>query len=169
MSLLIRLAKENFKFSCSHFTILSPTTAERLHGHNYYVSVELRVRELDPTLGMAFDFNIVKGMIRNLVQEWDEKVLIPTASPFLSVGSSAKSVRVRFGDRDYEFPKNEVALLPAVNATAEEFARLLAEGLRARLRSDAPEVKRRISSLSMQVEETRGQSVTYECTMELPA
>ena len=62
----VHLAKELFKFSCSHFTILSPEHAERLHGHNYQVRVDITVAKLDPTLGFAFDFNSVKPLIRKM-------------------------------------------------------------------------------------------------------
>ena len=37
----IRVEKENLKFSSAHFLIFEDGTAERLHGHNYRVAVEL--------------------------------------------------------------------------------------------------------------------------------
>ena len=37
----IHLHKENFKFSAAHFLIFPDGSAERLHGHNYRVFVEI--------------------------------------------------------------------------------------------------------------------------------
>jgi 6-pyruvoyl-tetrahydropterin synthase len=43
----IELAKEDFKFSAAHFTLFGPDAAERLHGHNYRVTVAVEGEELD--------------------------------------------------------------------------------------------------------------------------
>lgn len=161
----IRLEKENFKFSCSHFTILGPDRAERLHGHNYYVSAELRVSSLDPTLGMAFDFNQIKPLLRRLTESFDEMVLLPENSPYLSIERTAnRRVRALFAGKVYDFPEEDVKCLPIVNVTSEELARQLAEGLLAEIKK-APSLHTRIAGLEVGVEETRGQSVIYELTL----
>lgn len=164
MSYRIRLEKENFKFSCSHFTLFGPSEGERLHGHNYYVSVEIGLRELDPNVGMAFDFNEVKPLVRKLTEAWDERVLLPGRSPYLTIESKDDSVSVAFGKKRYEFPKEDVLILPTVNITSEELARLLAEDLAADLKSNK-RLQTRLTFISVGVEETRGQSVY--CELEL--
>jgi len=161
MSYRIRLEKENFKFSCCHFTLLGPSEAERLHGHNYYVSVIVGLRELDPALGMAFDFNEVKPLVRRLTDAWDERVLLPGRSPYLNVETKESSVTVTFGKKRYEFPREDVLILPTVNMTSEELARLLAENLAAQLKAN-PKLQSRLESITVGVEETRGQSVYCE-------
>ena len=95
----IHLAKEPFKFSCSHFTILAADRAERLHGHNYQVRVEIGVGRLDPQLGFAFDFNTVKPMIRKFCDGLDERILLPTKSPFLRLNSGTTTVEVQFAKK----------------------------------------------------------------------
>ncbi len=152
----IHLAKEPFKFSCSHFTILAPDRAERLHGHNYQLRVDLTVSDLDPKLGFAFDFNAAKPLIRTFCDELDERILIPTRSPFLKVQETGESLDVRFGNRRYVFPLTDALQLPLTNITSEELARYAWEKLAAGL-----SVLPSWTSLQVHIEETRGQSVSY--------
>lgn len=156
MSFVIHLQKENFKFSCSHFTILSANTAERLHGHNYQVRVALKVSELDPDLGLAFDFNEVKPQIKSLCDELDEKILLPANSPYVSVGESGSQIDVQFNQRHYSFPKEDCVILPVSNITSEELARFVCQELKKTFKDTSHLEKIRVS-----VEETRGQSVSY--------
>ncbi len=162
MAFRIRLAKENFKFSCSHFTIFSQDAAEALHGHNYYVSAEFGVTELDPRLGMAFDFNLLKPLVRELADRLDEKVLIPSNSPFLKIESKAESVRVSFGKKNYEFPASDVLLLDVVNITAEELARTFASEVASAIKKNARAELKKVTSVSIGIEETRGQTVFFD-------
>ena len=153
----IHLAKEPFKFSCSHFTILAPDKAERLHGHNYQVQVDIAVDDLDPQLGFAFDFNAVKPLIRAFCDGLDERILLPTRSPYLSLKQGADLVEVRFGHKQYAFPTEDTLCLPLTNITSEELARFACQSLIGKM-NELPYWK----SLKVQVEETRGQSVSYQ-------
>ena len=160
MSFTIRLRKESFKFSGSHFTIFSETTAERLHGHNYYVAVDIAVDDISEPLGIAFDFNDVKPTIKHLCDELDEYVLIPESSPNLKIKTSAREVEVVFAKKRYVFPIEDVRLLPLVNLTTEELARYFAVELRGRL-SDILSKNRTIRKLAVSIKETQGQTVTF--------
>ncbi|HMN69692.1 MAG TPA: 6-carboxytetrahydropterin synthase [Bdellovibrionales bacterium] len=153
----IHLAKEPFKFSCSHFTILTPTYAERLHGHNYQVRVSISCPGTDPRLGLVFDFNKVKPMIRSFCQELDERILIPERSPFLTIDKSEDEVELKFRERRYVFPLGDTRFIPVVNITTEELARLACEKLHQEMR-DLPVW----TGLKVNVEETRGQSISYK-------
>lgn len=161
----IVLEKENFKFSCSHFTIQSPKLAERLHGHNYYVRVELEIERLDPTLGMAFDFNAVKPVVRDILEKYDEMVLLPERSPFLRIERKDGQIRASFAGKTYELPGEDVRLLPLVNITAEELSREIATELVSKLRSVPGVAASEMESVTITVEETRGQSVAYRQTL----
>jgi 6-pyruvoyltetrahydropterin/6-carboxytetrahydropterin synthase len=152
----IHLAKEPFKFSCSHFTILSPEKAERLHGHNYQLRVDIEVDHVDPKLGFAFDFNAVKPMIRSFCDELDERILIPTKSPFLKLIEAGETLDVRFGSKQYSFPLIDTLRLPLTNITTEELARFAWQRLAVDFK-DQP----RWTSLLVHVEETRGQGVSF--------
>lgn len=152
----VHLAKEPFKFSCSHFTILAADRAERLHGHNYQLRVDIAVEKVDTQLGFAFDFNVVKPMIRALCDELDERILLPTQSPFLRLKSEGERTEVTFGHKHYVFPTEDTLCLPLTNITSEELARHLCE----RLAQDMAKLSY-WTDLQVHVEETRGQSVSY--------
>lgn len=153
----IHLAKEPFKFSVSHFTIFSPEHAERLHGHNYQVSVSISVQEVDAKLGLAFDFNLIKPMIRKICDTMDERILIPERSPYLKIQKQGTQVRVQFNKKQYEFPIEDSIFLPLVNVTTEELARYVGENLKMGM-TDLPDWK----DIQVNIEETRGQSVSYK-------
>jgi len=161
MSFRIVLEKENFKFSCSHFTILGPLHAERLHGHNYYVRVEVITSEIDPALGMAFDFNLLKPLVRDVVARLDEMVLLPGRSPYLKVTTSETSVAASLGTKNYLFPIEDVCILPITNITSEELARMIATELAPRI-TQAVELEAKLNKISVTIEETRGQAVDFE-------
>ncbi len=70
-------------------------------------------------------------------------------------------------DRSYRFPKDEVVYLDTVNVTSEELARLFAFLLAKSWKSAASSASTdstlasRLKSLSVTIEETRGQSATF--------
>jgi 6-pyruvoyltetrahydropterin/6-carboxytetrahydropterin synthase len=156
MSFSIHLGKENFKFSCSHFTIFSKSDAERLHGHNYQISIHLKVGEVDPQLGFAFDFNLVKPHIKEICDELDEYILVPTRSPFLKVTELGPQIEVKFHTKTYSFPKEDTRLLPITNISTEELAKYFGENLSARIAK-----LKGWTDMEINVEETRGQSVSF--------
>ena len=77
----IDLEKEYFKFSAAHFLIFPDGTAERLHGHNYRVRVELGA-ELS-RFGLVLDFKMVKPVVRGICDRLDEHWIIPGEHPEL--------------------------------------------------------------------------------------
>lgn len=165
----IQLAKETFKFSASHFTLLSPNHAERLHGHNYQVSVECAVSSLGP-LGMAFEFNTLKSLVKSLTEQWDERVLIPAKSPELKLRDELVEqephLNVGFERRAYRFPKSDLVMLETENITSEELARIFTAELAVAWKQSAklsqdPSLETRIQTLTVKIEETRGQSASY--------
>lgn len=151
----VHLAKEPFKFSCSHFTILGPDRAERLHGHNYQMKVSIDVKGLDPKLGFAFDFNDVKPLIRKLCDELDERILLPGNSPYLKITNEKSQVEIQFSDKRYVFPVEDTITLPLVNITGEELARWSGE----HFLKDFAHLSY-WTAIEVNVEETRGQSVS---------
>jgi len=115
--------KPRFKFSASHFTIFSKDQAEALHGHNYQVQIQIAFKEIQKDTELAVDFNVVKKEIKILCDSLDEKVLIPTTSPFLEIKKSEDSLSVTHSQWTYSFPKKSVVLLPLSNITSESLCR----------------------------------------------
>ena len=75
----ISVEKDYLKFSAAHFLIFPDGTAERLHGHNYKVYVDLHT-ELDEH-GLVVNFKEIKPLVRQLCDELDEHLLIPGEHP----------------------------------------------------------------------------------------
>ncbi len=154
----IALGKEDFKFSCAHFTLFGPEVAERLHGHNYQVRVEVGGDALDE-LGVLVDFARVKEVIRRLCAELDSLTLIPSRSDLLTVQETDDEVEVRYDDRRYVFPRPDVVVLPLVNTTVELFAEMFWRRLAEELADTLATV------LSVEVGETAGQSCIYRAAL----
>ena len=150
----IRVDKDYLKFSAAHFLIFPDGTAERLHGHNYKVYVELHT-ELDAH-GLVVNFKEIKPLVRALCDELDEHLLVPGEHPVLTAERSADGMmEIRYRERRYLIPADEVIVLPVSNSSAENLAAWLGRTLRERMRPVWPEL--RIRSLSIGVEETPGQ------------
>lgn len=139
----ISLGKEDMKFSAGHFTIFDGTRRERLHGHNFAVSAEITGRHPNCAGGagdgLVVDYGKLKRTLRDLCDEWDETMLLPTESPHLRVSavSGTDRVRVVFGEgaasRDQNghcgdelvFASSDVVCLPVPNITGEALSHLL--------------------------------------------
>eukprot|EP00750_Incisomonas_marina_P015783 INCI18638.1.p1 GENE.INCI18638.1~~INCI18638.1.p1 ORF type:complete len:823 (+),score=107.91 INCI18638.1:148-2616(+) len=139
----ISLGKEDMKFSAGHFTIFDGARRERLHGHNFAVSAEIIGRHPNSAGGgrdgLVVDYGKLKRTLRDLCDEWDETMLLPTESPHLRVSavSGTDRVRVVFGEgaasRDENghdedelvFASSDVVCLPVPNITGEALSYLL--------------------------------------------
>lgn len=153
----VRVTKDYLVFCSGHFITYHGSQCERLHGHNYRVAVEV-----DAGLDVnhyVFDFIALKNLMRELTDELDHRMLVPTQSKLIAVEEHAGSVRLRFRDKEWTFPREDCVLLPIQNTTAELLAGYLASRLRDELRSRhqfAPDAVR------VEVEESFGQIAQYE-------
>ncbi len=123
----ITLSKEYLKFSAAHFTIFSATSRERLHGHNFSVAAAITAPVGDN--GMCFSYKVYKQKLEQLCAEMDEYLLIPTASPFLTIGDEGDYHRVEFNGEIMLFLKSDTRLLPIRNTTVEEYSQYLLDRL----------------------------------------
>jgi 6-pyruvoyltetrahydropterin/6-carboxytetrahydropterin synthase len=156
---LLRLAKEDFAFAAAHFTLFPDDAAERLHGHNYRVRVELSGAELD-AFGLLVPVGPVKARIRAVCAALDERILIPEKSPLLALREEGDAVQVSLGARAYRFPKDEVRLLPLPNVTIEALAQHVFGELAPSL-AGSP-----VRRLRVEVEETSGQCAAFESDLQ---
>lgn len=126
----IEISKEYLNFSAGHFTIFSATERENLHGHNF--QVRCNVTAAVGADGMAFDYVMLKRVLKELCDQLDERLLLPEHSPHLRLESVEGTVYAWFGDESLRFLARDVLLLPIRNITIEELAELLLGRLRAR-------------------------------------
>ena len=124
----------------------------------------------DPIDGIALEFGLLKKIMRSLVDELDERVLLPSESKFLKVVKNRDQFDVTFRGSSfakfYSFPCEDVEILPVSNISSELLARYLCEQfgqkLAGRLKDDSGlELGSIVLSISVSIEETRGQSVKY--------
>ena len=159
----IEIDKERLKFSAAHFLVFSDGTAERLHGHNYRVYVEIEA--VLSRYGIVMDFQDVKPVIKELVEEYDECWILPGEQPELAITQREDGVvEVRYQDRYYAAPREDVKILPFNNTSVENLSAHLGRELLRRLEERFPEVAIRL--LRLAVEETVGQRGVYHYTPE---
>ncbi len=154
----IELEKEYFKFSAAHFLIFPDGSAERLHGHNYRVFLEI-----DATLsefGLVIDFKEIKPVVRELLDSLDERFLIPGEHPVLTHSLREDDVcEIRYLDRYYAAPAEDVLVMPMNNTSSENLASWIGREVLRLLTERFGEVKTR--ELRVAVEETSGQRGVY--------
>ena len=147
----IKLNKDRFKFSSSHFTIFDSQKAEALHGHNYYVTLE--VSKPSPLEnGMLIDVNILKKALSKILEPLDEKILLPKKSKHLKLNSDESNLNLNFANKKYSFPLEDVEILDIENITMEELSKLISDKLSDTLMG---------FTYTVEIQETTGQSASY--------
>ena len=158
----IQVDKEYLKYSAAHFLIFPDGSAERLHGHNYrvYAEVEGPLSEQ----GLVMDFYSIKPLLRDLVEQLDEVWLLPGEHPELKIQTREDGVvEVRYSERYYAAPKEDVLVLPLNNTSVENMAAWLGKKLRAALAEKFPQVEP--DKIWLAVEESPGQRGVYCSTL----
>ncbi len=113
-------------FAAAHF-VSEGGTCERLHGHNYHVSVTVH-GDITPQ-GMVIDFRLLKRKVRQLCKKWDHFILLPTQSKIIQFTEKGSQTRVQTPNGTYSFPTKDVKVIDVVETTAEELARFLCQRL----------------------------------------
>ena len=153
----VRVTKDHLVFCCGHFISYRGHHCERLHGHNYRAAVEVEGPLTEDFY--VFDFVALKARTKEITDELDHHMLLATKNAVIEVEDGAASVRVRYEDREWVFPRGDCVLLPIENTTAELLARYICGRLVEALRTEeqfVPDV------LRVEVEEAPGQSATVE-------
>lgn len=114
------VAKDTFKFNAAHFVAFRGYR-ERLHGHNYQVSVRLLGSRSIASDGYLIDFGNVKDVTKTVCKSLNEHFLCPQYSDVMQISIAETSVSLKCEDgSEFVFPRQDCAILPIVHATAEE-------------------------------------------------
>jgi 6-pyruvoyltetrahydropterin/6-carboxytetrahydropterin synthase len=152
----IFVGQDQHKFSVAHMTVFPDGTKERLHGHNFNVSVAVDLRLV--AFETLLDIGIVKAAVDLQCREWNEHLLLAEKNPHLEILARAPELEFRLCGRRYVVPADEVVILPVENIIVEhlsmEFARRVVARLGLALR---PEV---VAGVEVDVREARGQGGT---------
>jgi 6-pyruvoyltetrahydropterin/6-carboxytetrahydropterin synthase len=153
----VRVTKDYLVFCSGHFITYDGDHCERLHGHNYRTAVEVE-GALDEN-HYVIDFIALKNLTRAITDELDHRMLLPGTSPQIQLRDEGANVKVSYRDRYWSFPRDECAVLPVANTTAE----LLADYIAGRIRRSMTERGWRLPRiLRVEVEESFGQSAQVE-------
>ncbi|HXG42186.1 MAG TPA: 6-carboxytetrahydropterin synthase [Dehalococcoidia bacterium] len=155
----VRVSGDALRFAAAHFATFGGE-AEPLHGHNYAVAVEVE-GGLTPD-SWVIDFGELRAVAAGLCRRLDHRFILPTRNPHLAVADTEDGWEVRFGERCYRFPRQDVVPLPVENSTAECLARYLAEEV---VRELLARGHLHLRSLRVEVEEAPGQSAAYEASV----
>jgi 6-pyruvoyltetrahydropterin/6-carboxytetrahydropterin synthase len=157
----IRIAREQYKFSCAHMTVFPDGSKERLHGHNYTIAVALEVDSI--ALAAMIPFVSIKAALADLCAAWKEHVLVASHNPHLViVRDDATELEFTLCGERYAMPRGDALLLPIDNISVEALAAHVAEILRGKL---APVAGPHLKTLEVTVEESPGQGAS--CELEL--
>ncbi len=138
------------KFSACHF-LKEPLQCTRLHGHNYYVSVEVS-DHLDKN-HFVVDFTDLKEKLMSIVKPMDHYVLIPTKSDELEIREETDSIEIIASNKRYMFPREDVFFLPLPATTSE----LLAKYIHSILKEEYKDKK-----ISVRVGESKSTMAVFE-------
>ena len=148
----VRVTKDYLVFSAAHFITFAGNICERLHGHNYRVSCEIR-GPLDEN-HYVIDFIALRDALKTIVDRLDHHMLLPTEHKAIHVVPSEKEVEVTFEERRWVFPREDCILLPVANTTTELLARYIGYELLDKLREQMGQLPTRIR---IGVDENEGQ------------
>lgn len=149
----LEIHKEECTFSAGHFTIFSATEREHLHGHNYYVSLAIKVG-IEHN-GLAFDYRDYKKKITTLCDQLERHFLLPSESPYLTIEDQGEYWIAHYNQKKIPFLKEDVMILPITNVTLEELSHWFLEKL---LEDKADLEQHKILSLTVKVYNGPGQS-----------
>ncbi len=153
----VRVTKDFLVFSSGHFITYLGDQCEPIHGHNYRVTVEVE-DELDAN-HYVIDFIALKDWTLEILKELDHRMLLPTKSSLILLSDDGPNVRATYRNRYWSFPREECALLPIANTTAELLASYIADRLRSSIAAHGLSTPQMIR---VEVEECFGQSARYQ-------
>lgn len=121
----VDVTKQQFVFSAAHFITFAGDICERIHGHNYGVRASVE-GPLDENRYVV-DFIALRDAVLEETQSLDHHVILPTDHAEIKISRDERETTATFRDRRWVFPNEDCAMLPVINTTAEEIARVIAE------------------------------------------
>ncbi len=154
----IYVGKDAHKFSAAHMTVFPDGTKERLHGHNFQVSVALDLSEIG--FDSFLDFGIVKTALAAQCKEWDDRLILAEHCKFLRISKrDAQELEFVLCGKRYVVPAEEVVLLPLENIATETLAMEFARCFVARM--DPALMRNLVTGVEVNITESRGQGGVF--------
>ncbi len=150
--------KVGMKFSAAHF-IPEHGKCSRIHGHDYGVRLRIYGEEEG---GILYDFIDLKRKVREICDELDHHILVPTANKDVCVEESEDMVNVSFGSKNYSFPSVDVVFVDILVPSAELLAQYIGRRLVKSLNFPA-----NVKGVEVCVDEGPGQGACEYISMEV--
>ncbi|MCG3173848.1 MAG: hypothetical protein GMKNLPBB_02055 [Myxococcota bacterium] len=154
----IYVGKDTHKFSAAHMTVFPDGTKERLHGHNFQVTVAFDLTNVE--FQSLVDFGMIKQVLSNLCLRWDQQLILAAHCPHFRIQRrDSREIEFELCGKHYVAPADEVLLLPLTNIVVEtlamEFARQFVELLGDRYPAGV------VAGLEVTISESHGQGGAY--------
>ncbi|MHA1697607.1 MAG: 6-pyruvoyl trahydropterin synthase family protein [Promethearchaeota archaeon] len=115
-----------YKFSSAHF-IQGHVKCGKIHGHNFHVNVSVEGK-LGQN-GFVIDFITLKGMIKDIIEPLDHKLLVPERSQDVKISRVDGNVGIKFDGKTYSIPETDICMLPVPVISSEWLARYIHDEL----------------------------------------
>jgi len=122
----LKVFKDAHNFASAHI-LPGMGKCERLHGHNYYVTVELCGTADEK--GAIIDFNTINPVIARICAYLDHKTLLAEKNENMTVTKEDGSIKISLDDKRYQFPEGDCVLLPVTTTTVEKLSAYILERL----------------------------------------
>ncbi|CRG93857.1 6-pyruvoyltetrahydropterin synthase, putative [Plasmodium gallinaceum] len=115
----------SFSFNCAHF-IAYKGFKEKLHGHNYKVSLKMKGSIQND--GYVIDFSILKDVIKKICKELDHRFILPIYSDVLKIEKVNNNIKITCEDNsEYSFPESDCVEIPIKHSSSEEIGNYIIE------------------------------------------
>lgn len=158
----ITVERNRLRFAAAHMATFHGE-CEPLHGHNYDVMVSLEGDLTEDS--WVWDFGATKRLVKEIIDPLDHRFILQRHSRVLAISESSTAWEVRFGERTYVFPREDVFLLEADNSTSERIAEWVAGELAKRLLAAGAT---HLHAVTVGIEEMPGQAGWYTVDMRAP-
>ena len=148
----VDVAKEQFTFSAAHFITFAGDICERIHGHNYAVKASVE-GPLDENRYVV-DFIALRDAVLKETLQLDHHVILPQDHAEIKITSDDRETTATFRDRRWVFPNEDCVMLPVINTTAEEIARVIAERV---IKQTKEKFGKALTWIEVAVDENNGQ------------
>lgn len=74
----MKIGVKGITFDAAHYTLGTGGKCESLHGHTFELEVEVEGK-IDESTGMILDFGEVKKAVKEVIEEYDHKVILPVS------------------------------------------------------------------------------------------
>ncbi|VVB91272.1 Dihydroneopterin monophosphate aldolase [uncultured archaeon] len=147
------------RFSACHFIPNHPKCG-CLHGHTYAISVRIEGEQAGEFI---IDFEQVKGIVNNICDRLDHRVLIAEKDPRLRIEKKGSvSIEMIESKKKYVLPSEDVVFLPTSSVSAEDLCKYFTSGIAKALKSNGAE---NITKIHVRVDEGIGQGAGCEFEM----